>query len=74
MLIFMAGQTPIYGKQILYFTDPVFSKRAKVTSPHMSDRLRNPLADKAESVASDAEAPSEMEIEMEEDVVTEAQG
>lgn len=25
MLIFMAGQTPIYGKQILYFLDPTFS-------------------------------------------------
>jgi len=37
MLIFMAGQTPIYGKQILYFLDPVFSARAKVTAPEKSD-------------------------------------
>lgn len=39
MLIFMAGQTPIYGKQILYFTDPTFSERAKVSAPEKSDVL-----------------------------------
>ncbi|MGQ5522333.1 type IV secretory system conjugative DNA transfer family protein [Chitinimonas sp. PSY-7] len=37
MLIFMAGQTPIYGKQILYFLDPTFSARAKVAAPEKSD-------------------------------------
>ncbi|MDK2126629.1 type IV secretory system conjugative DNA transfer family protein [Parachitinimonas caeni] len=37
MLIFMAGQTPIYGKQILYFLDPSFSARAKVPAPEKSD-------------------------------------
>jgi type IV secretion system protein VirD4 len=40
MLIFMAGQTPIYGKQILYFMDPVFSERAKVEAPAKSDVVR----------------------------------
>ena len=40
MLIFMAGQTPIYGKQILYFLDPVFSARAKVEAPAKSDGVR----------------------------------
>jgi type IV secretion system protein VirD4 len=40
MLIFMAGQTPIYGKQILYFMDPTFSARAKVPAPDKSDLLR----------------------------------
>lgn len=30
MLIFVAGNPPIYGKQILYFLDPIFSLRAKV--------------------------------------------
>jgi len=39
MLIFMAGQTPIYGKQILYFMDPTFSERAKVPCPERSDVL-----------------------------------
>ncbi|EOH3508439.1 type IV secretory system conjugative DNA transfer family protein, partial [Campylobacter jejuni] len=31
MLIFIAGQAPIYGKQILYFKDPAFLARSKVT-------------------------------------------
>lgn len=39
MLIFVAGNPVIYGKQILYFLDPVFSKRAKVPSPKISDSL-----------------------------------
>ncbi|QDQ27947.1 hypothetical protein FNU76_17235 [Chitinimonas arctica] len=37
MLIFMAGQTPIYGKQILYFLDPTFIARAKLPAPAKSD-------------------------------------
>jgi type IV secretion system protein VirD4 len=41
MLIFMAGQTPIYGKQILYFLDPTFSQRAKIAAPEKSDVLRS---------------------------------
>lgn len=40
MLIFMAGQTPIYGKQILYFLDPVFSARARMSAPRRSDVVR----------------------------------
>jgi type IV secretion system protein VirD4 len=39
MLIFMAGQTPIYGKQILYFMDPTFSTRARIAAPETSDVL-----------------------------------
>lgn len=39
MLIFTAGQSPIYGRQILYFLDPVFSFRAKVPPPAYSDSL-----------------------------------
>ncbi|CAA6814694.1 MAG: Type IV secretion system protein VirD4 [uncultured Sulfurovum sp.] len=31
MLIFIAGQAPIYGKQILFFKDQVFLDRSKVT-------------------------------------------
>ena len=38
MLIFMAGSSTIYGKQILYFQDPVFRERAKVAAP-VTDRL-----------------------------------
>jgi len=39
MLIFVAGHAPIYGKQILYFQDPTFSQRAKLTAPTASDQL-----------------------------------
>lgn len=39
MLIFTAGQRPIYGRQILYFLDPVFSARAKIEAPAKSDNL-----------------------------------
>jgi len=38
-LIFMAGQAPIYGRQILYFRDPAFRQRAQVAAPATSDRL-----------------------------------
>ncbi len=41
MLIFMAGHAPIYGKQILYFLDPVFSARSKIAAPASSDRLHD---------------------------------
>lgn len=36
MLIFTAGKPPIYGRQILYFLDPVFSTRAKIPVPGLS--------------------------------------
>lgn len=39
MLIFPAGSPPIYGKQILYFKDPVFDARSKIKPPAESDRL-----------------------------------
>ena len=39
MLIFNAGRAPIYGRQILYFLDPVFSQRAKIPAPARSDSL-----------------------------------
>lgn len=40
MLIFAAGFAPVYGKQPLYFIDPVFSARAKIPAPVKSDTLR----------------------------------
>ena len=40
MLVFVAGQPPIRGRQILYFTDPVFSARSKLPPPQSSDRIR----------------------------------
>jgi len=39
LLVFVAGQAPIYGRQILYFRDPVFQERAKIEAPETSDRL-----------------------------------
>ena len=39
MLIFVAGSSVIYGKQILYFKDPEFLRRAKVAAPVETDRL-----------------------------------
>jgi type IV secretion system protein VirD4 len=33
MLIFIAGQSPIFGKQPLYFQDPVLEKRSAITPP-----------------------------------------
>ncbi len=48
MLIFSAGHRPIYGKQILYFTDPTFQARALIEAPQESDRLysfdRDPMS------------------------------
>jgi len=35
----VAGQAPIYGRQILYFRDPAFQQRAQVEAPATSDRL-----------------------------------
>jgi type IV secretion system protein VirD4 len=39
MIIYAAGFPAIYGKQPLHFQDPVFSARAAVKPPSMSDRL-----------------------------------
>lgn len=37
LLLFIAGQRPIYGKQLLYFKDKVFLDRAKMDAPEYSD-------------------------------------
>lgn len=39
MLVFVAGHSVIRGRQILYFADPVFSKRSKI-KPVPSDVVR----------------------------------
>jgi type IV secretion system protein VirD4 len=33
MVVFIAGERPIFGTQILYFLDPVFERRARIGSP-----------------------------------------
>ncbi|UQZ88864.1 conjugal transfer protein TraG [Deltaproteobacteria bacterium Smac51] len=45
MLIFTAGNPPIYGRQILYFVDPVFSTRAKVKTPGVVEGWSRGLSD-----------------------------
>jgi type IV secretion system protein VirD4 len=39
MVIYVAGYPAIYGKQPLYFKDPVFLARASVPAPKLSDKL-----------------------------------
>lgn len=43
MVIYAAGFPPIYGKQPLYFKDPVFVARAAVEAPRYSDVIRQHL-------------------------------
>jgi type IV secretion system protein VirD4 len=39
MVIYVAGFPAIYGRQPLYFKDPVFQARASVPAPRISDKL-----------------------------------
>jgi len=41
MLIFIAGQAPIYGKQILFFKDQVFLDRSKVAAPKFTNVVKD---------------------------------
>lgn len=44
MLVFVAGQPVIRGRQILYFRDPVFAKRSLIAPPKVTDTIRaNPI-------------------------------
>lgn len=40
MLVFVAGQPVIRGRQILYFLDPAFSERSKIAPPEKTDVVR----------------------------------
>lgn len=40
MLVFVAGQPVIRGRQILYFKDPVFAKRSMIPPPAKTDVVR----------------------------------
>lgn len=40
MLVFVAGQPVIRGRQILYFLDPTFSRRSKIKPPAKTDVVR----------------------------------
>lgn len=39
MVVYVAGYPAIYGKQPLYFKDPVFQARASIAAPKRSDKL-----------------------------------
>jgi type IV secretion system protein VirD4 len=39
MVVYVAGYPAIYGRQPLYFQDPVFQARAVVPAPQKSDTL-----------------------------------
>lgn len=41
MIIYVAGFPAIYGRQLLYFKDPVFDARSKVPAPAVTDRIRS---------------------------------
>jgi type IV secretion system protein VirD4 len=61
MLIFVSGHYPIYGTQILYFTDPVLAKRAEILPPtdflaiEEGRAIRQRRADRTRNVISAAE-------------------
>ncbi|MDD2769003.1 MAG: type IV secretory system conjugative DNA transfer family protein [Methylococcus sp.] len=42
MVVYVAGFPAIYGRQMLYFQDPVFQARAAVPAPAISDKLTVP--------------------------------
>ena len=39
MVVYVVGYPAIYGKQPLYFKDPVFQARAAIPAPKVSDKL-----------------------------------
>jgi type IV secretion system protein VirD4 len=47
MVVYVAGYPAIYGKQALYFKDPIFQARASIPAPAHSDTLRQSQALKA---------------------------
>lgn len=49
MVIYVAGYPAIYGKQPLYFKDPIFQSRAGIQAPKQSDKLRI-VQDDAEAI------------------------
>jgi type IV secretion system protein VirD4 len=64
MLIFVTGFPPIYGKQILYFKDPVFSERAKLAAPEGTVRVVTAPAPVTTSGEGEAEAEPDAEPEV----------
>jgi len=42
MVVFIAGERPIKGTQILYFIDPIFSERSRIPAPRSRSTIRLP--------------------------------
>jgi type IV secretion system protein VirD4 len=42
MVVFTAGERPIFGTQILYFLDPIFGRRAMIEAPVTGSMRREP--------------------------------
>lgn len=40
MVVYVAGYPAVYGKQPLYFKDPIFQARAQIDAPKVCDKLR----------------------------------
>jgi len=51
MLIFLAGQYPIYGVQMIYLADPEFVRRSLIPPPHQPATLPDTLSRKLETIA-----------------------
>ncbi len=49
MVVYVAGYPAIYGKQPLYFQDPIFLKRASISAPSKSDVLHR-VSDPEEAI------------------------
>src|SRR5260370_32142210 len=69
MLIFVSGHYPILGTQILYFNDPVLSRRARLAAPTEfysvagSELVPQPPADRTPNRVSRPERPPEKDSE-----------
>ncbi len=69
MLIFVSGHYPILGTQILYFNDPVLSRRARLAAPTEfysvagSELVPQPPADRTPNLVSRPERPPEKDSE-----------
>ena len=50
MVIYCAGFPAIYGRQPLYFQDPIFQARAEIEAPKDTDRLLNELPREEERI------------------------
>ena len=51
-LIFVAGQPPAYGQQIVYFTDRILAARAAIKAPSKRDEApRRSLSREEEGIA-----------------------